>query len=331
MDTYKRGQYDELPLLQLDEVNPDTIIIISVYSPKNAVNIYTMLRQKGFLNLFWYINLRGKIRKRTDFFQDECVDLRNWGDCILPHLEIHISDKCNLNCQACTHFSPLFNEIGDDFDAQIRGLMIIRELFSCVGRIDILGGEPFLNNKIQLYLSKIRELFPYSYIQVFSNGLLIPKVDESIFEIMEKERISISISEYKPTHMMKAKICGVLDENYVRYKIMEFNRKQKFNKPISLKENSKYPHLCISNGCVTIKNDLIARCPTLMYIDRFNEVFGTSLPMDGIYKVDEFISGVDLLEKMEEEVPLCKHCVKCEIDWKTCDREKRIEDFAVLE
>ena len=331
LDTMKKGDFDGFPILSLDDLSRDCVVIISVYSPRNAVAIYKLLRLHGFHTIYWFINTLGTPRNRVGFLQDECINLANWGDSILPHLEIHISDKCNLNCRGCTHFSPLYIENGDDFEAQMNGLKKLKKLFSCVGRIDILGGEPLLNNNIKRYLIGIKKIFPQSYIQVFSNGLLIPSTDRSVFEVMERENISISISEYYPTHKMIEKISQTLDLNHVRYKIMGFDHKQKFNMPISIKNDSKYPHLCISNGCVTIKNDMIARCPTLMYINKLNSTFDVCLPEEGIYNIDTFKNGEQMLEKMEEEIPLCKHCIQYEINWEICGTERKLDDFAVVE
>lgn len=47
----------------------------------------------------------------------------------MPHIELHISDKCNLNCRGCTHFSPLYNEIGAVFEEKIDDIKKIKRLF----------------------------------------------------------------------------------------------------------------------------------------------------------------------------------------------------------
>lgn len=71
----------------------------------------------------------------------------------------------------------------------------------------------------------------------------------------------------------------------VSYIIRPYDSKQKFNIPLSLSDKSKYPPKCISNGCVNVWNGKIARCPTLMYVEKFNEVFHTDLPTEGIMQM----------------------------------------------
>lgn len=123
-------------------------------------------------------------------------------------------------------------------------------------------------------------------------------------------------------------IIECLDGNNVQYEIRKYERKQKFYKPLSLSQNSKYPKCCLSSTCVNIWNGKIARCPALMYINKFNEVFGTSLPNAGIIDLDSDICGKELLEALTKDVPLCKHCVSNLVDWSICGKTPKLEDFA---
>lgn len=109
--------------------------------------------------------------------------------------------------------------------------------------------------------------------------------------------------------------------------IRPFDSKMVFNKPLSLSDNSRYERKCISNGCVNIWNGMISRCPTLMYINRFNQVFGTELPDDGIYDLRE-LNGEQILEIIEKTVPLCRYCVSNDIEWGSCGSLPELKDFA---
>ena len=112
---------------------------------------------------------------------------------------------------------------------------------------------------------------------------------------------------------------------------MKYEKKQIFNRPISVNVHSKYKNLCISDGCIAVSDGKIARCPTLMFIYKFNEVFNENLPEEGIYFLDKVEDGEWLLSELKKEVPLCKHCVKNEMNWSLCGLERKFEDFAVRE
>ena len=68
-----------------------------------------------------------------------------------------------------------------------------------------------------------------------------------------------------------------------------------------------------------------------MYIDKFNEYFGTNLPNDGILKLCQYKDGKELLDELKKEVPLCKHCIKCDMKWDKCTGDKKLSDFAVID
>ena len=66
-----------------------------------------------------------------------------------------------------------------------------------------------------------------------------------------------------------------------------------------------------------------------MYISRFNEYFNQKLPTDGIYRISDYNNGKELLDDMKREVPLCKHCIECDMEWSVCGSQKQMKDFAV--
>lgn len=331
LDSYKTGLFKGLRITSIEDVDEGDNIIIAVQKPGSAVEIDKLLRNRMGMHIFWYGNLDGKLEQINSFEEDECLNTLYWQDGVLPHLEVHVSDKCNLNCKGCTHFSPLFHEVGDDYEQQIGALHTIKQLGLNIGRLDILGGEPFLNRDIKRYIEGIRELFPHSYIDVFSNGLLIPTLPPELFTVMRENGVSVSITEYQPTHRMHKQIVEKLEINKMRYRIIEVDKRQHFNLPLALKKNSTYPKLCISDGCYTIRNRSIARCPTLMYVDRINEVFDVQLPTEGIYPLESIHDKNELLMLMKKRVPLCDHCIEKDIVWDTCNGKPKLEDFVVLD
>ena len=64
-----------------------------------------------------------------------------------------------------------------------------------------------------------------------------------------------------------------------------------------------------------------------MYIARFNEVFRTTLPNEGIYNLDQ-VDGKEILQLMKQKIPLCDYCIHNEISWKSCGDTPAIDDFA---
>lgn len=332
LDSFKTGEYVGMPIVSLEDVNEDDSVVISVLNTNSIIDIYHILKMQGIKHIYWYYDaLQNLDGKRGDFFEEQCLNLSGWGDLIMPHIELHISDKCNLNCKGCSHFSPLFDEINAVFANKMKDIKAVKRLFDNIFRIDLLGGEPLLNPELKKYVISLREELPETFIQIYTNGLLIPTLEDDVLEVISRANVGMSISEYLPTHKMINRITEKLDRFHIRYHIAEYDSKQLFNTPISLSEKSKYSQLCISDGCITVSDGKISRCPTLMYIERFNSYFKQNLPTDGIYEIGKYHDGKTLLEDMKKKVPLCKHCIKCDMEWSVCGAEKRIEDFAVDE
>lgn len=327
MDQNKKMPVNGIPIVPIENVNIDARIVIAIRSRDIAIEVQSELRRKGFSDVWWYTNRWKKYG--VDFWHEMCMSCKGWNAPILPQVEMHIMDACNLNCRGCAHFSPIFHNGIPDFSSRISDVKKFSQKFGHIIRFVILGGEPFLNKEIGRYAEKIRELLPNSLIEIVTNGILIPHVSEEILEKIRENNICISISEYEPTHRIIHDITRELENMGILYEVRSYESKKKFNIPLSLIKDSKHEKLCISNGCITIWNGKMARCPTLMYIDRFNQQFDQQLPNDGVMSLDEGIAGEELICKFKERVPLCDYCVRNEISWDVCSRPIRQEDFAV--
>jgi len=328
LDGNKTGDYCGYPVLPLSELSEsDSIVIITVERSYNVRDIYFKLHKKGIRNIYWF--QRGeKFFPNNDFLQNECQSCAGWGDLILPQAEIHVCDFCNLNCKGCAHFSPLFERKMPDFNVRIKDIEVLKERFSHIIKFYLMGGEPFLNPQIKEYVIAARRILPDTQIQIVTNGLLLLKINDDVFNVIRDNDIIVSVSVYRPTQVIWDRIVQRLENIRVRYIMRPFEEKQTFVKPLSTNPNSIYPHRCISDGCLNIYDGKISRCPTLMYIDKFNEKFGTSLPDKGI--LDLATSGAnEILQMLEKRVPLCQYCVDNPIDWESCGKNIEITDFAV--
>lgn len=326
-DQAKTGKIEKYSIFTIDKYeNYKGVIIIAIEKIEVAIEVCKKLELTGYNKILWF---NGKRRSnKGDVLNQWCVSCEYWKDSILPQVEMHIIDSCNLNCRGCTHFSPIFSDELPDLRLRLKDVEILKRKVSHIVEFYILGGEPFLNPEIGDYAKEIRKLLPYTSIYIVTNGILIPKVSDEILRCIEENNICISISEYRPTQDLIERICSRLDKFGIFYEIRDAKFKEKFNLPLTLNKQSKYPQLCISNGCITIWNGKIARCPTLMYIEKFNEYFDVSLPNGGIMKLNECPSGNELLKLLCQEVPLCKHCVCNEIVWSRCGKIVKLEDFA---
>lgn len=326
IDSNKSGTWNGYEIVELEKVDKNEVIIITVKNPEYIKQIKDLLFAEDFKKVYYF----NCLRSHDDFLNDSCTLIENWGDAVLPHVEMHACDYCNLNCRGCTHYSALFEKKLPVYEDQIKDVLKLKSKCSHIIRFYIMGGEPFLNPNIQRYITGITTALPKTDVWIVTNGLLILSLGEDVLELISKLEIVVSISEYEPTHKIIGKIMERLEKFNVSYDIRPYNRKQKFIKPLSLSDNSMYENTCISNGCINIWSGKIARCPSLMYIDKLNQYFGINLPNEGIMDLDSCPSGEELIEELNKKIPLCKHCVDYKIDWQQCDiKSIKLEDFVV--
>lgn len=319
--------YSKIDINDKKYIDLDVIIAVSIDTPYFLEEIYNQLRRLGYKNIFWYNGTNYYGKDNEQFGNIRLVSCQNWGDNILAYVEMHIVDYCNLNCKACTHFSAIFPTEIPDLNKRCNGLEKLAKLFSHIVILRIMEGEPLLNPELGKYIQRIRKILPQTEIALVTNGLLIPKIDIEILKCIKENNIIVHISGYQPTLKIIKTIINKLEKYKVEYVISD--EVKTFVKPLSLSENSIYKRCCSFNDCTNIYEEKIARCPALMYIDKFNEVFNTNLPNEGIMRIDDFSSGVELLKKLREEVPLCKHCVENIVEWSVCEKDVKLEDFAV--
>lgn len=333
IDQNKDGNYQGYPIYKLEDVTDQMIleskIVIAIADFNVVREVCLMLKEKKYTHIYWFGSERS-VFQYQDFFEEQCIDCRCWSGSLLQQVEMHIIDACNLNCRGCTHYSPIFSAELPDLQKRLMDVKKLKEKFSHIVKFYILGGEPLLNPELKRYIEEIRDILPNTEMYIVTNGLLIPQMKENILECIKRNHIIVTISEYEPTHKILDKILDRLNEINIIYEIRSIAQKATFNLPFSLSEKSIYPNTCISDGCVTIWNGKIARCPQLMYLPYFNQYFATHLPEIGIIDLKEDCRGEELLKRLDEKVPLCRYCIQKEIRWSICGKNAKLEDFVVF-
>ena len=329
-DSFFRGErygFTVSDLLHNDDENcpKDSVVVITIAKPKDVLRVARALQLKGYSNIYFYLE---KTMCFQGFLNGECRPILSILESVFPSLEMHVVDYCNLNCAGCLHFSPLFPKKAPPFDRRIQDLKTMKNLFHDILLLYLLGGEPLLNKDVCRYMMEARRLYPDAEIQLITNGLLLPKMEEDFFVCAHDYQITIVISVYPPTSKILDIITGRLQQNHIDYILRDSNERRSFNRPLSMRKNSVWERCCLSDGCTAVCDGKIARCPTLLYINKFNEFFKENLPSAGIYSLTEFDNGETLKKQLEERIPLCDYCVRNDMPWHTCGSTIRLEEFA---
>ena len=116
----------------------------------------------------------------------------------LNYLEICINDFCNMNCKGCSHFANLAPKEFEDFEQVKSDIIRLRQIFSHIDKIRIMGGEPLLNPDLIKYIVMIKQNFPYTDLRIVTNGILLKNISKELLECINENDVMIDISVYPP-------------------------------------------------------------------------------------------------------------------------------------
>ena len=295
------------------------IIAIEKWSITESIVVSMLLRgyksiycalPNGYLPQIPVLNEDGELGVGIKFYKLIKPELRK------PNLvNFLVTDYCNLKCKRCGHFSNLVTECNYlDINEFEEYLVQLRKRFKVVARIELLGGEPLLNLKLELYIALTRKYFPETQIVIVTNGLLILKMKQSLIDTIISCNVFISISQYSPTRNQIERIVDFLEEReihyYISYPITQFE------KILTLKEQNgekayaeRFNRDCV---CHTIKDGKMGCASTFKLYDS-QKYFGIQIEEEELQKstinlMDDNIDGWDILKSFRRAPALCKFC-----------------------
>lgn len=270
-------------------------------------------------NYYYYYNI--PISLNEDFLRNDCCEIKT--DSIIPYIEMHVEDDCNLNCRGCSHFSPLYPSNSVVSYSNFRkDILQLKNIFSNVLKLRLLGGEPFLNKEINKYINTARMYFPYSDIRVCTNGLLIPELDKSVFEAIRENNVILDVSPYKPSIKIKEKILEITSKENIVVQYLGDISVEEFNISFASVINGHYDYQCTADGgCINVYNGRFSKCPMAMYLPQFNKIFNVDYPENGTYDLyEEGLSAADFKKLISNRVDLCDYCIKHPMKWSICKK-----------
>jgi len=246
-------------------------------------------------------------------------------------LEIDVCEHCNLKCNNCYHFSQVAEPTFLEPDEFRRDMERMSELSGgLIRKIYLMGGEPLLHPKLNEIIKIARDCFPYTFIQIITNGTLLLTAESAVYgnlyEICVQYNIAISVTEYP----VKLDI-GRIEELTKSYNVLFWNKletesiitvetlsnrkeklMQKATFDLAKQQNPSVSALMcyFAGNCFTLKHGKLATCPVILNIHHFNKAFGENVRVSkddyiDIHKANTFF---ELAEFMAKPVPFCGYC-----------------------
>ena len=129
-----------------------------------------------------------------------CIRNRCWPwRPVLDAVELHLADRCNMNCTGCSHFSPFAAEWFADANQVEMDLAMLRSKFlGGIRHVNLLGGEPLLNKDICSIIELVRKTYPESLITIVTNGVGLLAQPLRFWEVCRSSRVRLNLTLYGP-------------------------------------------------------------------------------------------------------------------------------------
>jgi ABC-2 type transport system ATP-binding protein len=114
----------------------------------------------------------------------------------LFHLDVHVTDHCNLNCRGCEHYSSISDPVFADLDRTVSDLERLAGLFDGIEQIYLLGGEPLLHPRVAEFVRETRRIFPATRLYVMTNGVLVTRMGEPFWEALHAADATLLCDSY---------------------------------------------------------------------------------------------------------------------------------------
>lgn len=342
VDELDRYLYDYQSVIEFIQqgINEGIRNIVLVLGNKVYSDILQILYKGGLYGLVrvWimpeYYAYREKVEIEREFLLVEEYDKPR-----LESFQVHLTDICNLNCKGCGHFSNIASKANFLNLRQYRlDLERMKEMFWGVERIYLLGGEPLLYPDIEKAMEMTREIFPDSEIHVTTNGLLLPTMPDSFFDMVRTTKSHIEISMYAETYKKREEISEILQRQGLVDTTIIWDRVE-FSKKL-LKEKNGTPAKSFQNcsgkknACYLLRDGKLAKCPMMLLIDIFDEQYGVvrDCKKDYIDLHKDKIDGWKALELLNIVSEMCNYCAENSetFEWDVCAHsDAKAEDWYI--
>ncbi len=265
------------------------------------------MKEKLF-KLIYFFAERGKhtgvkrvaLRARLfPFYRFACKILyKCFGHLYLYHVELPVTQRCNLRCKNCVFMMPYF-EHPVDFDIEDT-LKYMRKLLDCVDSIQIfriLGGEPFLYRDIKPIICEALSSKKIRTVEIVTNGTIVPP--EELLDVLKNSKLKIQISDYGKLSRNKEKIKELCDREGITCIIRGSDEKNWFDagdlhfRGRNQKELRKQFKKC-GEICRNLHDGKLYFCP--------RAAFGTKLGIPDVSSDYVDFKGEDDIKVLREQV-----------------------------
>jgi GTP 3',8-cyclase len=245
--------------------------------------------------------------------------------------EVNIVEHCNLRCRSCTHLSPVLPKHFVDPGALSSDLTTLARSYH-TNVLKILGGEPLLHPDLLDVILAARQARVAEKVEIWTNGLLLPRMDRRVWESVDSVRISLYPGRSLKQHQLDRCIDLAHRSNvplrYKRYEtFQESFSEQGTDDPSLVKRIYATCNEAHRWRCHTVANGWFFKCPQSYFIPR-GMSFGQEATYRNGIKIDDSPEFRDRLMSYltsPEPLPACRNCLGSSGKWVEHQQVRREE------
>ena len=231
------------------------------------------------------------------------------------HLEFIVTDYCNLNCRGCTHYSPLARKEFVAIDELKRDMAHLGAVCgSEVKDVYLIGGETLLYPQLDEAMDALRGSFPSQRLYVFTNGLILGRMDDGFWESARRNKAIIAITRY-PVKFDYDAVEALCAQKGVEVRVFGDRRQAdtffRFALDPEGRQNKYVSHFkCYNRGCVSVVDGYVYPCSISACIKHLNRTGETKFEHrrgDRI-AVGDVRSAAQIKRLRDHAVPFCSYC-----------------------
>jgi len=227
------------------------------------------------------------------------------------HVELIVSDHCNIACRQCNHLSPLMPKWNVRPDEAGRDLTRLAAVMK-TNELRLIGGEPVLHPDLPAVIEAARKSGLSPFTKLVTNGTVLDRMANAAWDLLD----CVEVSRYPGTGVDDALLerarergdrhgTRVIEARYAEFRDTFFSRR---NDDDSLVEQI-FEACKIANlwACLAVYEGRVYRCPQSIYARsiagrHFEDGFGIDVQPDFQERLRNFIEGSVPLES-------CRYCV----------------------
>ncbi len=198
-------------------------------------------------------------RHYIDIVQNQSED-----QLIFNRIQYVVSERCSLKCRDCSHLMQYYKQPQDiDLEKYKEAFDLMMDQIDYVAELRILGGEPFMNTKMNKVIEWYHGQEKIQGISVYTNGTIIP--GEHVLHALQKDKVKLHISDYKVNSDKIEKLVQVLDTYKVPYFVRAYDAWQDAGgvefRNYTLEQRKAMFSVCFERNGYTFLKGRLFRCP----------------------------------------------------------------------